>query len=444
MKGGVTKKFLVLLLVGVFFFGNNQIVSGGAYEWGGLGSRAKAMGGAFIGLADDWTAIYWNPAGLTQLEKPEFGVEFDSPHPTLKDGNSVSNKLIKDPTLDTKYQMDTFINYTGLEPARFDKEEVNLHFYLLNGLAYCSNFKGFSIAAGYYAPVGHYIDWEDTVKPLTGMGDIKAKLYQKLGIMVGNISIAKDLHPRFSLGAGINLLYGMLDYNAQKHLRNTGSDYSFEADLKGDGFGLEGIFGALFKITDQLSLGGVYRTGGKIKMSGNASTTLSLAAFPIDEKSHYDQDFTHPATWGIGLAFRPKDNLTLTADFQRTNWSSFRIDVKFDNPGVALHDKDYSADWKDSNRYRVGAEYRPNQRWSLSCGYLYDESPLPDTSVSLTNIVDVDRHSIDVGAGYKWRISNWKLQTDIRYAYSWGDREINDVDYSQRVHSIGATISFIF
>jgi len=33
--------------------------------------RAEGMGGAFTGLADDVTAIYWNPAGLAKLESPE-------------------------------------------------------------------------------------------------------------------------------------------------------------------------------------------------------------------------------------------------------------------------------------------------------------------------------------------------------------------------------------
>jgi hypothetical protein len=33
-----------------------------------VGSRPLAMGGAFIGLADDANATYWNPAGLTQIE----------------------------------------------------------------------------------------------------------------------------------------------------------------------------------------------------------------------------------------------------------------------------------------------------------------------------------------------------------------------------------------
>jgi len=35
--------------------------------WACVGSRPLAMGGAFIGLADDANATYWNPAGLAQL-----------------------------------------------------------------------------------------------------------------------------------------------------------------------------------------------------------------------------------------------------------------------------------------------------------------------------------------------------------------------------------------
>jgi hypothetical protein len=37
----------------------------------GLGGRAVAMGGAFVGLADDATAIYWNPAGLASVSSTE-------------------------------------------------------------------------------------------------------------------------------------------------------------------------------------------------------------------------------------------------------------------------------------------------------------------------------------------------------------------------------------
>ena len=29
-----------------------------------IGTRAQGMGGAFVGVADDASAVYWNPAGL--------------------------------------------------------------------------------------------------------------------------------------------------------------------------------------------------------------------------------------------------------------------------------------------------------------------------------------------------------------------------------------------
>ncbi|MBT3786366.1 hypothetical protein HOF92_15435 [bacterium] len=40
-----------------------------------LGARARAMGGAFIGLADDENAIFMNPSGLSQLDKTHYHVD---------------------------------------------------------------------------------------------------------------------------------------------------------------------------------------------------------------------------------------------------------------------------------------------------------------------------------------------------------------------------------
>lgn len=46
--------------------GNNY--GSAAYWTQGAGSRAAGMGGAFVALADDATAGYWNPAGLGQMD----------------------------------------------------------------------------------------------------------------------------------------------------------------------------------------------------------------------------------------------------------------------------------------------------------------------------------------------------------------------------------------
>jgi F plasmid transfer operon, TraF, protein len=39
-------------------------VPAGAQMFGGIGTRAEGMGGAFVAVADDATAAYWNPAGI--------------------------------------------------------------------------------------------------------------------------------------------------------------------------------------------------------------------------------------------------------------------------------------------------------------------------------------------------------------------------------------------
>lgn len=38
----------------------------------GPGARAMALGGAYSAVAEDYTAVYWNPAGLAQIRKMEF------------------------------------------------------------------------------------------------------------------------------------------------------------------------------------------------------------------------------------------------------------------------------------------------------------------------------------------------------------------------------------
>jgi hypothetical protein len=43
----------------------------------GVGARASAMGGAFTALADDGTSLYWNPAGLAQMEGGELSATYN-------------------------------------------------------------------------------------------------------------------------------------------------------------------------------------------------------------------------------------------------------------------------------------------------------------------------------------------------------------------------------
>ena len=45
----------------------------------GTGARAAAMGGAFVGLADDPSSVYWNPAGLTDINRFQLYFSLETP-----------------------------------------------------------------------------------------------------------------------------------------------------------------------------------------------------------------------------------------------------------------------------------------------------------------------------------------------------------------------------
>ena len=64
------RTFLVILSCVVLLSSLSEASSSAAFYFIGSGARAQALGNSFVAVADDPSAIYWNPAGLTQLESP--------------------------------------------------------------------------------------------------------------------------------------------------------------------------------------------------------------------------------------------------------------------------------------------------------------------------------------------------------------------------------------
>lgn len=59
-------------------FASGPGTSGGQFLRVGVGARAAGMGGAFSSLADDASAIYWNPSGLAQLSQKEVTLSYNA------------------------------------------------------------------------------------------------------------------------------------------------------------------------------------------------------------------------------------------------------------------------------------------------------------------------------------------------------------------------------
>ncbi len=66
--------FIVWCLTFAFFSSSHATKYAGEFLSLGVGAKALGMGGAFVGVADDGTASYWNPSGLCQLDQKQLSL----------------------------------------------------------------------------------------------------------------------------------------------------------------------------------------------------------------------------------------------------------------------------------------------------------------------------------------------------------------------------------
>lgn len=82
-----------------------------AQTFGGVGTRAEGMGGAFVAVADDASAVYWNPAGIAT------GATFDLQVSTGRDSKVFAGAAL--PVLGASY-------YRTSQAARFTTVSASL------------------------------------------------------------------------------------------------------------------------------------------------------------------------------------------------------------------------------------------------------------------------------------------------------------------------------
>ncbi|RLE02290.1 MAG: hypothetical protein DRI99_06225 [Candidatus Aminicenantes bacterium] len=398
--------FMAMLLTSTLTWGNGLNLNS-------LGTRALTMGGAFVGLADDFSAIFWNPAGAAFFKQKYFGF--------------YGTDLIPSSTYELTMDVPVIGPFTLV-----DAKTKSKHY--LGGLAAYYHPLTPNIVAGFgiYTPSGLGAEWNGSDFAPIAENNPAIKWRSKIGMVSFSPLIAVKLSEKIALGATFNLNYGLFDIAMHAGTADVPipvAPYYMEVDLgqyeesmKGWGYGA--TFGLMVKPSEMFSFGATVKTATTIKFKGDASIS-NLNQLGANSKSDVEREVTWPMWVAAGLAIRPLPELTITADIQWTQWSKLdKMHTDFKDPFwqvmmAASGDDERPLYWDDATQFRFGAEYNFNT-FAVRAGYYYDPTPTPEKTMNVL-LPSYTFNVFTFGFGYKLD----GLQIDFGLEYLKGkEREV--------------------
>ena len=361
---------------------NDEISTGIQFDFSTPGARGLALGGAFLGLVDDATAAYANPAGLSNLTRPDFSVEgrgWSNSSRFTRRGHTPDDGT-------TGVGVDTV---RGLEMGTSQDRTAGFSF-----LSYVYPRDRWALAF-YRHELSHFAARIESEGPFIGReGPFRifpAKSEMDLLIVNYGVSGSIKLGQKLSLGAGLawsdfslssltrrfyranerlptnqpaNLapggFFGPADFSAG-NVFNTQSQQGDDGELAWQA-------GFLWHAADTWSLGGVYRRGPefsyqaefvygpKAEAIGEARNgeraTRNGAGVSIGGKGR----FHVPDAFGLGLALRPDYRLQIALDVQRVLYSQL-TDHLVNLLQVVTADQLRKFRMEDATEVRIGIEY---------------------------------------------------------------------------------------
>lgn len=387
-------------------------------ETTGLGDRASALGGAFTALANDPTAVYYNPAGLTLLD----GWRLWYDH-AIFNGQAQSNNLTDGEQ--SRFGLELFNNRpTPILTGQLGEARVALGMLGVGGLAsqWPSDI-GEKRFFGVDTKVLHATITPALAYPVTSNFSIGATL---------EVSAFTKIENRQLIGDGFVGDFASFVLNTPPGLLNTRdgkpdgtvlllNDHDFPTGLKPnntltkDFRHFSFITGMLYRPFSFMQVGVNYRERFKPRMVGRAKLAFApeiqsafLGLLPDDE-APFEADFlTRPRMVNLGVAVRPRSRLLLLLDGQWSGWSDFRnleIRVGGSGPGAGLGllgQRQFIIPTRmhDTFAVRVGLEYEVLHDLYLRAGYWLDKHPQSDR-FALPATLPNDIHFLSMGSGWE-------------------------------------------
>ncbi|HNX01663.1 MAG TPA: outer membrane protein transport protein, partial [Candidatus Cloacimonadota bacterium] len=352
----MNKKALFIFLL--MMFALSSALFAGGFALSGIGSKAIGLGGAFRGMADDPSSMYWNPAGLASMDQSSI---------------TVAGAMIT-PTMDFT-STGTLVPGFGLPGFQLNKkitaEKKNWMF--PNLFAIHANQNPLKYGIGVYVPYGLGATWDafslptammynDTLRTLKwASGFPKNEMESSIGVVDIHPTIAYQVSDKVAVGAGVSVNYGMI--TIAKLIPDTNASYYAPTTmyLKGTGWGVGGNVGVMWKPNPILSIGFAGKLPSSVQISGDAKIRTWLnnvvvyqtmhALDPVHYPHFSDQipgavvgDTTDakatmnlPGDVGLGLSLKANDRWTINGDFAYTWWTVLsEVKIKME-PAAEIH-----------------------------------------------------------------------------------------------------------
>ncbi|MBN1466439.1 outer membrane protein transport protein [candidate division KSB1 bacterium] len=280
----------------------------------GVGARATAMSGSYRAIADDWSAMYWNPAGLAYTTGLGAGlsVDFVMPRATFQVANSHYYM---------NYGGSAFKPFSAAYPVEVAAEPQN---FVVPSGGVTFNLGRLAFGVGAWAPFGLGAKWDLLQTAKNNLGRIPGVLYDEYNAAYPNVEYESDMqlidiHPtiafkvsdKLSIGAGFSYIIADIAirqpaflqnpylYNQQLYqylasvsdggalttlnlMRQPPFDHlinDVQMTASGNGYGAN--FGIMFKPTKSLSIGASLQYYTELDLEGTYKETTYFGSAPI-------------------------------------------------------------------------------------------------------------------------------------------------------------------
>jgi hypothetical protein len=380
------------------------------FDFSNPGAASLGLGGAFTGIANDATAAYANPAGLTQLKIAEVAIEgrYSRTQNSFADGGSQAQRLDAFLTADELGNLSPgqvaeleslLARPTGLGIdtgeslllGETTSDDLGIAFF-----SYVQPFKRASIALyrhelsnvdSQFRGNGAFF-WECDPTPAAdggeGVCDTAGEFDRarhrpiesstQLEVINYGLSAGFDIGKGFSLGVGVSYYEFSMQSVTNRYATDFFSDSEFRADelrsrtiQLGDSSEFGFSVGFHWDVNKKFSFGGVYRKAPVFDMEGATAVPNDpglpfFPGVPFGTDSPGDNinintfpaEFDVPDFYSVGMAIRPSDNFLIALQYDRIEYD--QLAGVADLFGVFQADGSNQFQVDSANIFRLGIE----------------------------------------------------------------------------------------